>query len=333
MSHTTRIQFAFSKGLLPPVLGPVLLVAPPADPLLTHLFSEVKAWHPHRSVVNDLTASGVAMPDTVPPAPAAILCATRDRVETLALLAETWAQVPEGGWIAITGDKGDGIDGTLRQVKAACGPIQHLSKAHGKIALLPRTSGTPDAFPDWAHAGASREVVPGFQTRAGLFSADKIDPGSALLAETFDKQIKGRVADLGAGWGWLAAQALTACPRITALELFELDRRALACASQNCPDARVVVHWADVTTLPREAGPFDWVLSNPPFHAGSKGDATLGRAFIAAAARLLKPPGTALFVANRHLPYEATLTEHFAQWSETGGTGRFKLIRARKPRR
>ena len=43
---------------------------------------------------------------------------------------------------------------------------------------------------------------------AGIFSADHIDPGSALLAEHLPKNLRGRVADLGAGWGFLSRAAL-----------------------------------------------------------------------------------------------------------------------------
>jgi 16S rRNA (guanine1207-N2)-methyltransferase len=72
---------------------------------------------------------------------------------------------------------------------------------------------------------------------------------------------------------------------------------------------------------------------NPPFHSGRKGMPEIGQAFLATAARLLKPAGNLYLVANRHLPYEARLRELFAQVQDVGGDSAFKLIRATRPRR
>ena len=53
-----------------------------------------------------------------------------------------------------------------------------------------------------------------------------------LLARHLPREMKGRIADLGAGWGWLAAQALTR-PEIRELHLVEAEADALACARLN----------------------------------------------------------------------------------------------------
>ena len=50
---------------------------------------------------------------------------------------------------------------------------------------------------------------------------------------------------------------------------------------------------------------------NPPFHDGGTEDQALGQAFIRRAAEALRPGGTLWLVANRHLPYEATLSAAF----------------------
>jgi 16S rRNA (guanine1207-N2)-methyltransferase len=75
------------------------------------------------------------------------------------------------------------------------------------------------------------------------------------------------------------------------------------------------------------------VVMNPPFHTGREGDPELGRAFITAARRCLRPKGTVYMVANRHLPYETTLEQCFAKVLELPGNGRFKLFQASRPKR
>ena len=88
--------------------------------------------------------------------------------------------------------------------------------------------------------------------------------------------------------------------------------------------------WHDVATgVP---GRFDAVVSNPPFHVGSRGVPALGRAFIAAAARALTRDGQFLMVANRHLPYEEALREVFGRGELLVEQSGFKVYRAWEPK-
>ena len=120
-------------------------------------------------------------------------------------------------------------------------------------------------------------------------------------------------------------------PGITHVDLVEADKRALDCAALNLHDDRVALHWADATTW-GEAASLDWVVMNPPFHTSRTPDSTLGQAFIQSAARLLRTKGRLIMVANRHLPYEATLSSNFVQVQELSGDTRFKILQADQPK-
>ncbi|RMF33674.1 MAG: MFS transporter, partial [Alphaproteobacteria bacterium] len=113
--------------------------------------------------------------------------------------------------------------------------------------------------------------------------------------------------------------------------LLEADHAALEAARRNVTDPRARLEWADVTRLGREAGPFDAVVSNPPFHAGRRAEPELGTRFIEAASRLLDRKGTAHFVANRHLPYERVLERCFARLEAEGRPGGYKILTASLP--
>ena len=113
--------------------------------------------------------------------------------------------------------------------------------------------------------------------------------------------------------------------------MVEAEKTALDCAVQNTADNRAVPIWGDAVTF--DGGPYDVVVSNPPFHTSREGDPDLGRGFIATAARILKPRGTFYMVANRHLPYEATLQSKFGQVEELNGSGAFKVFKATRPKR
>jgi 16S rRNA (guanine1207-N2)-methyltransferase len=254
---------------------------------------------------------------------AALVILPRAKQEARARIAAAVAGLAPGASLWIDGQKTDGIDAVLKEMRGLAPVDEVISKAHGKIfrVTLPQGDWLPASW-----AARPHEVSPGFVTRPGVFSADGVDPGSALLAQHLPERMPSRVVDLGAGWGWLSAQALKH-PGIEVIHLVEAEHAALESARDNVTDPRARFHWADARdfTLPE---PVNGAIMNPPFHEGRVADPRLGAAFIATAARLLTGAGRLWLVANRHLPYESILTEKFAQVTEIGGDNRFKIIEA-----
>jgi len=203
-----------------------------------------------------------------------------------------------------------------------------LSKSHGKVFWLKPTGPAPEA---WESAVQPKQNAFGYLTAPGMFSPEKIDVGSEMLTAYFDKSIKGAVADIGSGWGYLAKNVLEKCERLTTLDLFEAEYAALEVSKVNITDERAAFHWADVTTMGKPAEPYHTVICNPPFHLGRTADPAIGISFITAAARIMKPSGQFLMVANRQLPYEAAMDMHFKSWEILEQDRAFKIIRARRP--
>lgn len=267
--------------------------------------------------------------------PAAAVALTRSRAENRANLARAWAMVPPGGRVLAAGAKTDGIESLQKDLKKLGLLGGALPRSHGRVIWAERAETTPDLFPRWIAEAAPAERVEAdgrrFRTVAGAFSWDSVDPGSRLLAEALPP-LKGAVADLGAGWGWLA-HAVLRSEAVTRVDLIEAEAAALDCARANLLDERANFHWADVLRPGLPAGGHDAVVANPPFHDGREVALELGLGFLRTAARLLKPSGTLWVVANRTLPYERTLAELFVDSEEAGGDRVYKLLRATKPRR
>lgn len=201
------------------------------------------------------------------------------------------------------------------------------SKAHHRLCIAYRpkvVSGVEDAI-----AAGELQRVGGRElwSQPGVFAWDRIDPGSALLAAHLPS-LKGAGVDLGCGHGALA-QVVLGSEGVTALRLVDLDRRAIEAARRNVEDARASFEWADVRTL-EGVGDLDFAVSNPPFHDGGAEDRRLGQAFIRKAAEMLKKGGTLWLVANRHLPYEAVLSEAFKRVRPVADQGGYKLFEAVK---
>jgi len=255
---------------------------------------------------------------------------TRSKPETLGLIAVALARTRVGGVVIVDGARTDGIDSVLKQCKTLLPPEGVVVKQHGRLFWMRRPETLPAQIEKWPEALIPAKNHDGFLTAAGMFSPARADPGSTLLASFFDPRLKGRVADLGAGWGWLAAQALK-LDTVTEIDLFEAEETALMAARENITDPRATFHWADVTGL-ADVAQYDAIIANPPFHQGRAATPALGLQFIAKAASLLKPKGNLWLVANRQLPYEAGLDAAFAKWTVLDETQYFKAILAARPR-
>ncbi|MFG6080811.1 methyltransferase [Paracoccus litorisediminis] len=254
---------------------------------------------------------------------AAVVFLPRARAEARARLATVAAHVPPGASVWIDGQKTDGVDSVLKELRGMAPVDEVQSRAHGKIfrLTLPQPGWLPE---DWA--ARDHIAAEGFVTRPGVFSADAPDPASVALAAHLPDKLPSRIVDLGAGWGWLSAQILKR-PGVGTLHLVEADAVALDCARRNITDPRAQFHWADALDF-RLPEPVNGVVMNPPFHEGRAANPKLGEGFIRAAAGLLTGAGRLWMVANRHLPYEQTLRQVFADVAEIGGDSRFKILTA-----
>lgn len=232
-----------------------------------------------------------------------------------------------GGRLDVMAPKDKGGSRLKKELQAFGVEIGETAKAHHRRCVVIR----PDILTgiEEAIAGGAPRIVPGLEawSQPGVFAWDRIDPGSALLAEHLPP-MKGAGVDLGCGYGALSVVTLRS-PAVTALRLIDLDRRAVEAARRNVEDPRATFEQADVR-LVEEAGDRDFVVSNPPFHDGGAEDRRLGQAFIRKAAGLLKKGGVAWIVANRHLPYEAELNEAFKRVRMVADAGGYKLFEAVK---
>ena len=262
----------------------------------------------------------------------------RQRDEARATLARALLHCAPGGTVAAAMANAEGArtgETDLRRLAGAS--LRSLSKHKCRVFWAERREVDMDAalLSQWLALDAVRPIDDGrYMSRPGLFAWNRIDAASALLASHLPDTLSGRVADLGAGYGYLAAHVVEHCPNVTTIDLYEADARALEPAHLNLArtarEISVGVHWHDVTSgLPHR---YDAIVSNPPFHLGRADQPELGRAFIRTAAQALLPHGEFWLVANRHLPYEATLNEVFSKSQIITEDAGFKVICAREPR-
>lgn len=328
-----RLSLALSEGLFVPAQGGTALCVGVSDPaqIAGLAGSALTVVQPLQPDHDRLETAGLAVGPDFPDFGGfglAFIVLPRARERAKAWIEAAAARLLPGGWLVIDGARTDGVDSIWKAVRDRIGGAETLTKAHGRL-IWGRIG--DDRFSDWRAAPGRVADAGGFVTAPGVFSAGHADPGSVALAAALPARLPARIADLGAGWGYLAA-AVLARPGVATLDLVEADHVALTAAKANILDDRARFHWADALAWTPGAG-LDGVVMNPPFHAGRAGDPGIGRAFIARAAAILLPHGQLWLVANRHLPYEAELEARFQTWREIAGTPAFKVIEAARPRR
>lgn len=254
----------------------------------------------------------------------------RQRDEARALLAHALARLAPGGIVVACQSNNEGARSGESDLQQLAGLGGKLTKNHCRAYWTRPADGSHDEAlrKRWAALDAPRAILDGrFHSRPGVFAWDRIDPASALLVEQLPVDLAGRGADLGAGWGYLSAEVLARCPKVTALDLYEAEARALTLARRNLADSSATLdfRWHDVTA--GIDGRYDFIVSNPPFHTPAREDRPdIGRRFIAVAAQALRPGGQLFMVANRHLPYEQILNESFGQVRVAAERDGFKVI-------
>ncbi|RWX76536.1 class I SAM-dependent methyltransferase [Neorhizobium lilium] len=308
----------------------LFLGAEAGQPLPEGFAAEVTMVQPFRPLFRGLGTGAVPQAEGSDYDGALVLCG-KHRGENENRVAEALERVRPGGMIVIAGGKEDGIQPVRTTLLKLGITLDYTPKYHGVAIWLAR--------PDDADAAVAALKKPPvvfegrYEAAPGMFSHDRVDGGSELLAGRLPTDFDGNAADFGAGWGYLSIMLAEKSPRVNRIDLFEADWHALEFAkkniARNCPDLEARFFWQDLGTEPAREK-YDLVVMNPPFHESQAADPEIGKAMIRAAAAALRSGGRLMLVANRGLPYEPAIASEFRESGETCRNARFKVLWARK---
>ena len=313
----TRARELLLKQLPP---GPTLWLKPPGDTPLNH--PDSRYYHPWYPEHQRLLAGGWHPVEEQRRWPQVVLFGGRQKEENKRLLqaAQSFAGSEGKVYFIVPNDYGAK---SLRKDLTDSGFLR--AESVGRKSRLFMLSGDPGESTDLE----SLEVNSvGLQSTPGLFSWDKADRGSQILAQVLENErLRGPVADLGAGWGYLSWRL----PKTLELHLIEADRRGLKAAQGNLQDRVAHFHWADASqpsSLPQALmGRVSTVITNPPFHTNKRAEPVLGGAFVAMAAGLLNARGSFYMVGNSHLPYGKIVAAYFPKVEELARSDGFSVFR------
>jgi 16S rRNA (guanine1207-N2)-methyltransferase len=321
----------FLKGELPVPTQALFLGAEPHPALKA--WPSVVGWQPWKGMADAWIQAGFKRLD-VPEGtyPMVLLLPGKSKDETLAQFAQAYDHLEDGGTIVVSIANTSGAPRFEKELTKVAGGIESISKNKCRAFFAVKTpQWDQETLSQWRKLGEERKAEgTDLVTKAGVFSPDHIDSGSRFLADHLPGNLRGKVADLGAGWGYLSRVLLERCTGITKLDLYEADARALDLARKNLPNTEAEVRflWHDVTQ-PLD-GVYHSIVTNPPFHAGQRQDIDLGIAFLRTATNALRLGGTLYLVANRQLPYERELDALGLVWRKAAEDSTFKLLFAEK---
>jgi 16S rRNA (guanine1207-N2)-methyltransferase len=237
------------------------------------------------------------------------------------------AVVPGGAFRALAPNHQGGT--RLRKEMQAFGcAVEETARRHHRIVVCMRPGILTDLEEALANGGPRLIEGLGVWSQPGVFSWDRVDPGTALLLDHLPA-LRGRGADFGCGVGILS-RAVLASAKVEQMILIDIDRRAIECARRNIGDARAAFHWADVRGGVLKLSELDFVVMNAPFHDAGTEDRTIPISFVKRAAAALRGGGVCWLTANRHLPYEEVMRAAFRRVELKIETGGYKIYEAHK---
>lgn len=156
------------------------------------------------------------------------------------------------------------------------------------------------------------------ETTEGLFSPRGADAGTLSMVSAVELESGQKLLDLGCGAGLVGIAAAKVLGEEN-VWMTDVDPAAVRCAAENAKRNGVEnVHLCCGDALDAvDASGFDWILSNPPYHA----DFSVAKKFIEKGFNRLKIGGKLVMVVKRELWYRNKLTAIFGgvRMQEIGG--------------
>ena len=240
-----------------------------------------------------------------------------------------------GGSILVYGANDEGIQGAVGQVRKVFSSVETL--AVGGRCRVFRGESIPAEVRNGSHLRDWRIVLdleypdlpPDWVSYPGVFSHGRLDEGTRLLLDVLPAFSGGaRILDYGCGRGVIGYVVRERGADVV-VELLDVDAVALEAARENVSGAHT--HLMDGLPIDN-LGPFDAIVSNPPFHRGKVEEPSRIVALIQRAAPLLKRKGSLVLVSQRRLPLEGPLREHYQLVDTLAEDRTFRVWEGRNPK-
>ncbi|MFA0084185.1 16S rRNA (guanine(1207)-N(2))-methyltransferase RsmC [Vibrio sp. 10N.261.51.F12] len=253
------------------------------------------------------------------------------KAEAQMLLEMSLAALGENTEIVVVGENRSGVK-SVEKLFADYGVIKKYDSARRCSFYWGQCHSAPTSFDlqSWfksypVELDGQRLVV---KSLPGVFSHGEFDIGSQLLLKNLPS-LHGKVLDFGCGAGVLGAFMALRYPSIT-LHMCDINAFAIESSKQtllaNGLEGNVLA--SDVySDLPQD---FQFIISNPPFHAGLDTSYSATEQLLSDAPKHLQRAGQMVIVANSFLKYPPIIERQFGHCETLEKNRQFTIYHATK---
>jgi|GEM_PF-12282 len=163
----------------------------------------------------------------------------------------------------------------------------------------------------------------------GVFSQKKLDVGTALLLNNLPTAMQGKVLDFGCGAGVISCFIGKKFPQ-TQLSLLDVSALALESAKKTLELNSLSGDVFASNSLSKVTGKFQHIVSNPPFHQGTKTSYQATEDFLKGIKAHISAQGNITVVANSFLSYKAMMSQHIGRTSTVANQHGFCIYHINK---
>ncbi|MCX2960645.1 16S rRNA (guanine(1207)-N(2))-methyltransferase RsmC [Rodentibacter caecimuris] len=250
---------------------------------------------------------------------------TKNKQEVQFQLMQLLANAQDGQEILIIGENRCGVR-SAEKILSPFGDIAKIDSArrcglyHFSLKKRPHFS-LNTFWKTYQHPQLNGLII---HSLPGVFSANELDVGTALLLSTLNQSIKGKVLDLGCGAGVIGSMIKKINPKSN-VTMTDIHAMALESARKTLSENRLDAEVFASDVFSDIEGKFDLIISNPPFHDGIDTAYQAVNTLITQAKRHLNQGGELRIVANAFLPYPDLLQQHFGTFDVLAQTSKFKV--------
>jgi 16S rRNA (guanine1207-N2)-methyltransferase len=254
----------------------------------------------------------------------------KSKTRTLAIVEAMREAFPEAQLILLGHNK-RGIKSMPKRLRDRWAEVKKIGDASHCTAYM-LSGWTADEPAEEAKAGGFEYGDQSWYAKPGVFGEKGLDDGTKRLLDLLPPAPdNAALLDVGCGTGVLGLKGLLSSEGVRLVGV-DADWFAVTTARENAAalgvSERTNFEWGDI--FPRDHQLFDRIVSNPPFHSGSRTSYTVAAHLIENAPRWLADGGELWLVANSFLPYPDYLDASFDHWTREAEDDRFTIYRAVK---
>ena len=173
----------------------------------------------------------------------------------------------------------------------------------------------------WRHAELEMVSYP------GVFSHGRLDAGTLLMLELLAGHSPhfGSALDIGCGAGVISAVLAKRGTKVTSIDV---SATAVAATQRTFAENNLAENCLQSDVFSNVSDRFDAIVTNPPFHDGTRRTTEVTQRLIREAPQYLNKGGALWLVANQGLPYADALHAAFKHVEVVGENRHFKVWKA-----